>query len=375
MIYDIIGGCAVTLAAVETDDVGSPLVVVFVAKDGSVGSHRDDVAIVLHSAHEDGFAQCGVHVAIMSAGSGDGIFSDVDGVGAALVAVVTVVLAGEPGRCHVVVLVDGIDRMGKSPRDAIAVADEDDFRMLGGDALAEHAVAVAVGAEPVVFVADFEEAEVEGCRVSEFGTPTSPRGSFGVAVAELYRVECILYVPFDVGVFPSVSHAHVDDIEGFAAEVFAQQQELHHAESVADGIAPVVVEVAGSFFDGADGFFPTEVVRLRMFGCPVAFDVASAGKPHEGGVEVGQHLCQVGAASVFTLLESGWKEADHVEVERSLLAVGEQDKSSAGGILRSLDFDGEFLPLVGHAADGCSANGCPAGILQFDTDDASEVGP
>ena len=78
----------------------------------------------------------------------------------------------------------------------------------------------------------------------------------------------------------------------------------------------------------------------------VAFEIVSAGETEEGGVHVAQHLHQVDAIAVGTVIESRREKGDEVEPEGSFAGCGNDE----AGLCRWVDFgcgEGQvvFLPL------------------------------
>ena len=71
--------------------------------------------------------------------------------------------------------------------------------------------------------------------------------------------------------------------------------------------------MTGALGDIAQRVFPIEARRQH-----IAFDITSAGKAHEGGVQIVDIGSQVGAQSIGSMLEGiGGKQGDRIQPERT----------------------------------------------------------
>ena len=68
-------------------------------------------------------------------------------------------------------------------------------------------------------------------------------------------------------------------------------------------------------FNWADGVLPLEPVGLSIG--PFTLDIATTGETDKGGVHRFQLLCQIYAATVLSILISGWEQAYHIDGYRS----------------------------------------------------------
>ena len=167
-----------------------------------------------------------------------------------------------------------------------------------------------------------------------------------------------------------MSDSHIDHEEGVGSQVLGQLQQLVVAQSVGDLVAPVAVEVPRALLDGPDGLLPLEAVRGAVGVGPL--DVAAAGEAHEARMEVGQHLSQIFAATVGTILERRRKKAHHIQVEHTFDRAP-QHQPTLGLIARGHDGCRQLLPFPrGADVDGRLAQPPAAGILQFCRDDTLE---
>ncbi len=339
-LLDVVGRCAEALGGVEANHVGTPGGVVLVDEDGGVGTHDDDVGVALQALHINSLAEGGGEMAVDTEALRDGIFTDVDLGAVAVVAVVLVEVVLEPRGRAVVVLVEDVDGVLAAPRwfvgaPRLHVADDFDLGVLGLDSLIEldvalevvvALVAVAVEVEVGILVAHFEEAQVEGLGVTVLSALGTPLGGLGVAVGIFDGVERLLDIFLDlvVGLQPSVADTHVDDEQGFSAEILGELQHLVVAEAVGDVVAPVDAEVSGPLFDGSHCVLPFEAVVEVVARRGLAFDIAAAGEAHELGVQRLEQFGEVDAAAVGAPFVGGREEAYDIEGEGAGLREGER---------------------------------------------------
>ena len=314
----IIGGCAHGLLSIVVDH-GGPARVVHMGNGLAETEHLHHVGVVFGSAHEDGFAQSGLHVAEFAFLLRGSPLAYVDLRFGARIAVEVVVGTDEPLGRAVVVFVDQVDRMGKSPLREVGspagvVADTDDFGIFLLDGIVELDIALGIVVERVVLVANLDIFQVEGLGMSGCGTLGTPCG-VDVAVAVFNQVERLLdvLVEVEVVVRPVVSHTDVDHIHGYGTDVLAVLQIFVDALSVGHHVAPAVVPQLYALFLRTHRVFP-QIAAVALQVCvPRAFNVASAREAHEGGLDVGEHLSHVATESVFAVVERRGEEAHHVE--------------------------------------------------------------
>ncbi len=322
-------------------------------EDRRVAHHRDRFAIVLATLHEDGFANGCVHVSKRSVVLRHGIFAHIDmGRGFGLV-VITSVLANEEFRGFVVVLILQFHRF-RDVVEQVAVGDEVQIGPTSLDGVVElhitFHVVVTVEHE-LLLVTDLQIFQVEWLRVTVLGTQASIIG-IGASVGILDSVERLLDEGVDV-VFihpPIVSDTHVHHKHSVGAKVFGQFEVFVVTLPVGHLIIPVAVHVARTFLDGTDGFLPLKTVGLSV--APRALDVATTREAHETRMHVGQHLSQIGTATVFAALERRREQTDDIQEDDTLL-VALQRQIALGIRTRGSDFSGIFLPFLSSLdADG-----------------------
>ena len=343
----VVRRCAVAGVRVEAYHVGAPDVVLLVGEDGGIAHHGHGLAVLLAAEHEDGLAQSGIHVAPPSAVLRHGVFAHVDVGRGDGVVVVAPVLADEEVGGVVVVLVLQFYGFGDVV-EVVAVGDEVQVgpARLDGPVELHVALHVVVAVEhEFLFVADFQILEVEGFGVSVCGAHASVECRLGIASRVLYGIQRLLHEGFNLVLvgLPFVPYAHVHDKHGVGPQVLGQLQQFVVAQSVGHLVSPVAVQVAGAFLDGAHRLLPLEAVGGSV--AVESLDVASAGEAHEAWVQVGQHLGQVGAASVGAVLIGWGEETHHIQAERTRSrALQGQQPAPVGR--RGRDGGRQSLPLA-----------------------------
>ena len=234
-------------------------------------------------------------------------------------------------------------------------------------------VVVAVEHE-FLLVAYLHVFQVEGFGMPVLGTHTSVE-CFGGRTSCIFNcIESLLNEWVDVVLIylPVVTNTHVDHKQGTCPEVFGQLQALMIAQPVGHSVSPVAVEVSRSFLDRSYRLLPFEAVGASV-GIRT-LDVASARESHESWMQVGQHLCQVGTASVGSVLECRWKEAYDVKIYDSCLRTS-QCKISMSVIARGCNGCGDFLPfLCGRYFNSGMSYATAAVVDQFGSDGGVVVG-
>ena len=192
-------------------DHGRPAHVVDVCDRLTEAEHLHHVGVPFRATHEDGFAQCCVHVAERAFTFRSCPFAHIDLGVCARIAVVVMVGSHEPCGSAVVVFIDKVDGMRQSPLGVVrapagVVADADDVGIAFLDGIVELDVAFGMVVEGVVLVANLDIFQVEGFGMTCLGTLCAPCRS-DVAVAVLNDVECFLNVFAEVliVVCPSVA--------------------------------------------------------------------------------------------------------------------------------------------------------------------------
>ena len=138
----------------------------------------------------------------------------------------------------------------------------------------------------------------------------------------------------------TVPQAHVHHIERLGTEILGHLQVLMETNAVGSAVTPVHVPVAGALLDGTDGAFPAEGVLRR----DLSLDETAAGEAHELRAHLVQHLCQVGAQAVLTVLPRRREQAHHVKLQGALAVKHQGERgfrvvtvgSQLGAVLRPL---------------------------------------
>ena len=150
------------------------------------------------------------------------------------------------------------------------------------------------------------------------------------------------------------------------SQILCQLQTLVVTQSVGHLVAPVAIQVPGTLFDGSYRLFPFKTVRGTI--SVGTLYVAATGEAHETWVKVGQHLCQVLTATVGTILEGRWEEADHVQINNTLHRAF-QHQPPLSLVACSSDGGSQLLPfLCGVDIDGRPTHLLSVGFLQFSRD-------
>ena len=193
-------------------------------------------------------------------------------------------------------------------------------------------VLIGVEVEISILIADFQQSQSEGLRMSVLCAQGSPLGGLGVAVGVLDGIQRFLdvFLQLVVGLHPAVAQSHIDHEERFCPQVLGELQHLVVAEAVGDVVAPVNAQMTGSLFDRADGVLPLKaIVQVVARGC-LSLDIAAAGETHELGMQGFQQLGQIDAASVLATLVGGREERD--DIHRQHAGGGERQRQATFGV-------------------------------------------
>ena len=199
--------------AIEVDKVHRPTLMVRIAEQRRVRSHRHDVRVAFHACHESGFTDGAAQIALAGV-AGDRVFAHENLRAFAVVTVIAMRLLHEKFRCAVIMFIHDI-RLGMLGNIALPiVGDELHVRIFRFDRIVEKRPTIIVGLRAVL-VTDLQILHVERCRMTVLRAQSAPE-TVRRAVRIFQSVKRVLH---------PLSHLiHRDDFLVRHADVDAEQR-------------------------------------------------------------------------------------------------------------------------------------------------------
>ena len=224
---------------------------------------------------------------------------------------------------------------------------------------------VVVRAIELIFVADFDIAELEWCRMAVFDALGSPLG-IGAAGHIFDFIERVLDVRLESGAglsgFLREGVAGIDSEQGLHVKVFAPSEKFKKTHAVGGLVVPRTA-VRRTVDKRADSLLPLEALVDV-----VALEIVAAGETEELRMHGGHFFHQIGAKAVGSIVVGGREQRDELQPKGSVVSssdgkvVGGRGLNGAG-----FELEGVLLPVRGEAGDGGSRNGF-AGVVADETD-------
>ena len=371
MVADGLG----TAQVVEPDGIRTPLPALNVGKERCVGSHVNDVCVLLQVGHESSFIDAGSRVVVLLAAVMAGILAGKYLGTLAVIFVIAVHFVLEPVDVAVEMLIHKVCLQFLHGRPtqveilalAVGAAGTDEFNL--GMHLADgiHEDLQTLGESLVVLVvplliAHTQVLQVEGGGVSHFGTQGSPLVLGRVAVGKLDEVDAVIDVGLEVFdghvnlllvadvVLELTAHAHVQHGKRFCTNLLRQTEILVEAQSV-------TLEIVGVVTAG-EGVVPAVLVQRTVLyrayrvlplvarGQVGTLHDASSGEAEHAGLHVEECLCQVLAHTVLiSIVRIDGEEADVLQVSGHAAVTPYAQVGSLYG-LAGLQHEGVFFPLL-----------------------------